>query len=206
MEVKEESNVFTCECSFSWPRGQSGSHDCSIGLRRQITELKAALETERSDVRDISAAWAKNEKELELRRAADKNCFMYGIVDPDGNAHIDELCVSLDRGIIETEVDALNNDTGTDGYRVVSLKTSPADSCTLPPFTEALEQILGRPNFMCSEIAGILRMSGLEIKRKSECEQAAVIYWMLGIYLEHGASWWSVARANLAAVIEAHNV
>lgn len=62
--------------------------------------------------------------ELKQRRAADKNCFMYGIVDPDGKAHMDEFCVSNDIGLLEVEVSELNRNEGTDGYRVVALYTA----------------------------------------------------------------------------------
>ena len=62
--------------------------------------------------------------ELQQRRAADKNCFMYGIVDPDGKAHMDEFCVSNDIGLLEVEVSELNRNEGTDGYRVVALYTA----------------------------------------------------------------------------------
>ncbi len=36
--------------------------------------------------------------------------FMYGIADPDGNAYIDELCVSKDFGLVEDTVNELNYD------------------------------------------------------------------------------------------------
>ena len=61
--------------------------------------------------------------ELQERRAADKNYFMFGIADPSGQAHMDEFCVSSDKGLLEIEVDALNQNEGTDGYRVVGLYT-----------------------------------------------------------------------------------
>lgn len=36
--------------------------------------------------------------------------FMYGIADPDGNAYIDEFCVSEDLGLVEDAVTELNYD------------------------------------------------------------------------------------------------
>ncbi|RVS13735.1 DUF551 domain-containing protein [Raoultella ornithinolytica] len=36
--------------------------------------------------------------------------FMYGIADPDGNAYIDEFCVSEDLGLVEDTVNELNYD------------------------------------------------------------------------------------------------
>jgi|SoiMethySBSTD1v2_1073268.scaffolds.fasta_scaffold06035_10 hypothetical protein len=60
---------------------------------------------------------------------------------------------------------------------------------TLPPLNADLLAILGRPNFACANLASALRADGREIPRKAEAEQAHVIHWMLGIYLEHGAAW-----------------
>lgn len=62
--------------------------------------------------------------ELRERRQADKNFFMYGIADPDGCAHMDEFCVSSDKGLLEVTADELNLNEGTDGYRVVALYTA----------------------------------------------------------------------------------
>jgi NTP pyrophosphatase (non-canonical NTP hydrolase) len=72
-------------------------------------------------------------------------------------------------------------------------------AATLPPLDDDLIDILGRPNFACTPIAEALRKSGREIKRRSEHEQAAVIHWMLGLLLKHGASWKSFANAELHA-------
>lgn len=59
--------------------------------------------------------------ELQQRRTADKNCFMYGIATPEGGAYLEEFCVSSDRGLMEDEAEALNDTFETDGYRVVAL-------------------------------------------------------------------------------------
>lgn len=69
----------------------------------------------------------------------------------------------------------------------------------LPPLNDDLISILGRPNFMCAHLAELLRKSGEDIKRKSEHEQAAVIHWFLGIYLEHGDKWEGVAKSDMQA-------
>mgnify|MGYP001064131698 CR=1 FL=1 len=69
----------------------------------------------------------------------------------------------------------------------------------LPALNDDLIAILGRPNFMCAHLAGLLRKSGEVIKRKSEHEQAAIIHWFLGIYLEHGEQWENVAKAEIQA-------
>lgn len=72
-----------------------------------------------------------------------------------------------------------------------------AREITLPPLNDDLIAILGRPNFTCSHLAELMRKSGDEIRRKSEHEQAAVIHWFLGIYLEHGDKWEGVAKADI---------
>ena len=60
--------------------------------------------------------------------------FMYGITDPDGDPHFDEECVGSDAGILQDEVDCLNDEAcGGDGprgvesdeYRVVALYRLP---------------------------------------------------------------------------------
>ena len=72
-----------------------------------------------------------------------------------------------------------------------------ARTVTLPPLNDAMIAILGRPNFTCSHLAELMRNSGSDIKRKAEHEQAAVIHWLLGIYLEYGDKWESVAKADI---------
>lgn len=72
-----------------------------------------------------------------------------------------------------------------------------ARTVKLPPMNETLIAILGRPNFTSSHLAELLRKSGFDIARKSEHEQATVIYWLLNIYLEHGEKWESVAKADI---------
>lgn len=61
-------------------------------------------------------------RECLLRRAADKNYFMYGIADGDGKPHLDEFCVSTDIGLLENEVVELNDQGGD--YRIVALHTA----------------------------------------------------------------------------------
>ena len=55
--------------------------------------------------------------------------------------------------------------------------------------SEELLWILGQPNFACAGTANGLRAVGQEIPRKAEAEQAAVILWMLNLYLIHGDKW-----------------
>lgn len=79
-----------------------------------------------------------------------------------------------------------------------------ADSTTpalvLPPLNDALRDILGRPNFMCIQPAALLRAGGAEIAHSAEAEQAAVLYWMLTKYAEHGADWRQHAHAEMDAI------
>jgi hypothetical protein len=67
---------------------------------------------------------------------------------------------------------------------------------------EDLGKILGLPNFSCGPIAQLLRMDGCEIPRKAEAEQAYVLHWLVGIYLEHGSEWYNVAMVRLNAIEE----
>ena len=61
-----------------------------------------------------------------------------------------------------------------------------------------LTQILGMPNFVAAPFAHIMRKGGgVDIPRKSEIEQAHVIHWMVGLYLEHGADWRKKAQEQL---------
>lgn len=79
-----------------------------------------------------------------------------------------------------------------------------ADAVTLAPLNDDLIEILGRPNSLCSPIAECLRIGGADIMRKAEHEQAAVIHWMLNLYLTHGSEWRSAAQADLQ-LIDASN-
>ncbi|MCX9039548.1 hypothetical protein NLN82_26450, partial [Citrobacter portucalensis] len=81
-----------------------------------------------------------------------------------------------------------------------------AREVTLPPLNDDLIAILGRSNFTCSHLAELMRKSGDEIRRKSEHEQAAVIHWFLGIYLEHGDKWEGVAEADIQSRVAAAGI
>lgn len=59
---------------------------------------------------------------------------------------------------------------------------------------DQVKWIFGQPNFTCSGIAQALRNLGKQIDKKSEDEQAAVIHWMLNLYLTHGENWRDVAK------------
>jgi len=65
----------------------------------------------------------------------------------------------------------------------------PPDPLPLPELNADLIDILGRPNFACAQIADVLRADGKVIKERSEDEQAAVIHWMLNIYIRDPIKW-----------------
>ena len=67
----------------------------------------------------------------------------------------------------------------------------------LPELNDELINILGRPNFTCTGIANILRKGGVTINRKSEHEQAAVIHFLLGHYIQSGDGWIEAAENAL---------
>lgn len=80
--------------------------------------------------------------------------------------------------------------------RAAGGKSAPCSSrcSTLVPLNEETRWILGRPNFWCYSVAQVLREDGHEIPTKAEEEQAAVIHWLLNLYLEHGDQWRDVAQ------------
>jgi hypothetical protein len=67
----------------------------------------------------------------------------------------------------------------------------------VPALDDEVRWILGRPNFACASIAEGLRAGGHTIERKAEHEQAAVIHWMLTMYVKHGAEWRGKAENEL---------
>ncbi|WJM94914.1 hypothetical protein QEP73_15130 [Pseudomonas defluvii] len=82
---------------------------------------------------------------------------------------------------------------------MVDLAPAQADKSHMkaPELTDDLREILGRPNFKCHFIAKALRVMGHTITHKSEDEQAAVIHWLLGLYLKYGSDWRQHASAEL---------
>jgi hypothetical protein len=78
--------------------------------------------------------------------------------------------------------------------------TAMPPALVLTPLNDSLRRILGRPCFRCVEIAALLRSEGQQIDHNAEAEQAAVIYWLLTKYAEHGEDWWRVAYDELQAI------
>lgn len=71
----------------------------------------------------------------------------------------------------------------------------------LPRLNDDLRHILGMPNFTCGGMAQVMRNSGrYAIVRKSEHEQAAVIYFLLTEYLADPTNWRVVAQEKLIAM------
>ncbi|MDK9583178.1 hypothetical protein [Lelliottia wanjuensis] len=97
------------------------------------TEAKISLGETAKDTPEYShhAAIFELVTELQQRRAADNNCQLYGIVDCNGNAYIDELCVAPIASHLDCVIDELNADYGigeyaNEGapYRIVALYTA----------------------------------------------------------------------------------
>jgi hypothetical protein len=75
------------------------------------------------------------------------------------------------------------------------------DHTAMPPMTEDLVEILGRPNFTCIRPAQAMRMGGIEIPSKAEYEQAHFIHFLLGQYFLHGADWAKKSNEALQAMM-----
>lgn len=70
--------------------------------------------------------------------------FMYGIADPDGNAYIDDFCVSEDLGLVEDTVTELNHDReeGDElNYSVVALYRHAQQPVVPDDVLEALQKV-----------------------------------------------------------------
>ncbi len=110
---------------------------------------------------------------------------------PESQTSADEALSSLMGAVIG----------GPESPRLLASVESPA----LPPLNADLIEILGRPNFTCIRIAQLLRLSGVDIAKKAEAEQATVIHYLLGFYFKHGSQWAEKAgedieRLRLAAI------
>ena len=63
--------------------------------------------------------------------------------------------------------------------------------------TDDAFEIFGWVCFRCIQIANGLRAGGMQIKRRAEDEQAAVIRWMLQLLFRHGPDWREAAADEL---------
>ncbi|MDV0591952.1 DUF551 domain-containing protein [Raoultella ornithinolytica] len=85
--------------------------------RERLQQIIRVIDGEAYDEEEIRE-WLSSDEIMELSRMAlaamDSEPvgkpFMYGIADPDGNAYIDEFCVSEDLGLVEDTVNELNYD------------------------------------------------------------------------------------------------
>ncbi|WP_035950298.1 hypothetical protein [Burkholderia multivorans] len=68
--------------------------------------------------------------------------------------------------------------------------------------TPALGRVLGMMVWETGPIAHALRAAGQTIERTPEAEQAAVLHWLTGFALEHGADWERHAAAALLVLTE----
>lgn len=100
-----------------------------------------------------------------------------------------------------------HDSTGDNGVEVVRAVVAALGTpvSALPAMNADLLEILGRPNFACNRIAAVLRVSGVSIANKAEAEQAAVIHWLLGLYLAHGSEWQAKAEAELKRIAAEHS-
>lgn len=61
---------------------------------------------------------------------------------------------------------------------------------TLPEkMTPAIDDALGMMNFQTGPLAHLFRATGDDIPAKCEREQSHVLFWMLGLAIEHGDQW-----------------
>ena len=63
--------------------------------------------------------------------------------------------------------------------------------------TPAIAEVLGMPNFVCGPFAHGFRMAGADIKRRSEDEQAFVLWRLLHLAILHGDKWREFATCRL---------
>lgn len=63
--------------------------------------------------------------------------------------------------------------------------------------TPALGRVLGMPVWETGPIAHALRAAGMNIAVSPKVEQAAVLHWLTGFALDHGADWERHAAAEL---------
>ena len=82
----------------------------------------------------------------QLLASMEQKPFMYGIADPDGNAHMDEMCVSQTPSCVEDAVACLNEhntEVGEPLYQVVPLYRNPVVSAQQPGLDDDVRNIIG---------------------------------------------------------------
>jgi hypothetical protein len=68
--------------------------------------------------------------------------------------------------------------------------------------TPELREVLGLMCFTTGPIARGFRAAGEEIERNVEAEQAFVLHWLIGLALQHGPAWRSIAGARVAELMK----
>ncbi|MGO0684134.1 DUF3850 domain-containing protein [Pseudomonas fulva] len=146
--------------------------------------------------------WTKEEAE---RDAAETGLPIVGLGPMTESADIDQLqleIAELQLALTMHDDAAIQDECIRAENSELHAKLAERNAAIIPELTSDLREILGRPNFTCHHIAKALRVMGLTIAPKSEDEQAAVIHWLLGHYLKHGADWRQRAAAELEAASE----
>ena len=166
--------------------------DENLQLQRDKDSLEAVVIAMRDDMREAREKLEATEKriaELEARSIGEHDLFLRAkaLMYQSGGAPVEKSLNPVDAWLFDAE-------------------QATTKAPVLPPLNDDLVSILGRPNFMCSQFAEFLRMDGMEIRRKSEHEQAAVIHWFMNLYLQHGAGWGNVARAELERINHAAGI
>lgn len=65
-----------------------------------------------------------------------------------------------------------------------------------------LQDVLSVMVWQSGKICKILRAGGQEIPRKTEAEQAHVLFWLIHLYLKHGKDWHARSVDQIQAIID----
>lgn len=116
-------------------------------------------------------------------------------IDPDAFSAIASITHSRIKDVEEAQA------TEQSGSQ---LSSAEAQQLTLPEWPDSeLVEILGRPNFTCIGIAQLIRLSGVEVPRKAESEQAYTIHFLIRHWLSSKESWRESAEAELREMAQA---
>lgn len=200
MDIHSQTVLALLDENLQLQRDKDSLEAAAITMRDDMREAREKLEAAEKRIAEQSAIVAAAERLVRCkgRYHSEQNyralAALFGVTTPDlpplehENVHFADAA--------EMEIAALRQ-------HIAELE---ARTVTLPPLNDDLIAILGRPNFTCSHLAELMRKSGDEIRRKSEHEQAAVIHWFLGIYLEHGDKWEGIAKADIQSRVAAAGI
>ncbi|MBY6346569.1 hypothetical protein E5C31_11415 [Providencia rettgeri] len=137
--------------------------------------------------------WNKTEQKLFKVWAARAALFTPAATQPDVTQQtLDDVIAGIPAR--DAEIEALRKEIETLRAQQDTDRVN-----ALPPLNDDLIAILGRPNFMCAQLADTLRSGGHAIAERAENEQAAVIHFLLGHYLVDPVQWAEKASAVLKA-------